>query len=193
MPWRRATIVAGMLSALAAAEIKLGETAPSIVLEDPAGQTLEQFRGRKVIVLAAGADPTGLSEAVRQLRQRGVELVKARLPGAGNGFWLVDEQGVVRAVEQAPREAAGLAEFYQEWELGKKAFEWGCTTCHGKDGRETYYYGVKSLGGIGNRMSREQLLRTLNATMIAPGRYSIRCFHFTEAELKALVKYVAGL
>jgi hypothetical protein len=42
-------------------------------------------------------------------------------------------------------------------------------------------------------MSREQLLRTLNATMIAPGRYSIRCFHFTEAELKALVKYVAGL
>ncbi len=193
MPWMRAAAITGAAAVIAAAQVKLGVTAPLLELRDPPGRSLEDFRGRKVLVLAAGADPAGLAGAAEQLRECGVELVRAELPGGGNGFWLVDEEGVVRAAETAPEAAARLVDFVKEWELGRKAFEWGCVTCHGKNGRETYYYGVKPLGGVGNRMSREQLLRALNATMIAPGRYSIRCFHFTEAELKALVTYVAGL
>lgn len=193
MLWRRAMTVAILLAAVAAGQVKLGEPAPPLALEEPAGRTLEDFRGKKALVLAAESRPEGLETAAGQLRQRRVELVRAKLPGGEKNFWLVDEGGVVRAVQPAPGQASGLVEFLAEWELGRKAFEWGCATCHGSDGRETYYYGVRSLGGIGNRMSREQLQRTLNATMIAPGRYSIRCFHFTEAELKALVTYVAGL
>lgn len=187
-----AIVLAVALTALAAGQVKLGAPAPPLGLGDSPSATLERFRGKKVIVLAAEADPQGLGGAAEQLRQAGVELVRAKPPD-GNVFWLVDEAGIVRAIQPAPGQASGLVAFLKEWEMGRKAFEWGCTTCHGKDGRETYYYGVKSLEGIGNRMSPEQIRRTLNATMIAPGRYSIRCFHFTETEIRALVTYVAGL
>lgn len=190
---RFAMVMTVAWSALAAAQARLGAPAPQIALEDPPAGTLEKFRGHKVIVLGAESGPQGLAEAAQQLRQGGVELVRAKLPADGNVFWLVDEAGIVRAIRPAPVRGFGLVEFFEEWELGRKAFAWGCTTCHGQDGRETYYYGVKSLGGIGNRMTPEQIRRTLNATMIAPGRYSIRCFHFTEAEIQALVTYVAGL
>lgn len=190
---RLAIAMAVAWTALAAVQVRLGEPAPRIALDDPPAGTLDKLRGKKVIVLGAEAGPQGLGEVAEQLRQGGVELVRAKLPANGNVFWLVDEAGIVRAVQPAPERASGLVEFLKEWELGRKAFAWGCTTCHGQDGRETYYYGVKSLGGIGNRMSPEQIRRTLNATMIAPGRYSIRCFHFTEAEINGLVTYVAGL
>lgn len=188
----------GNLAALVAAAVlagtplKLGEPAPEVELLDQAERSLAEFRGRRVVAVAESWRPSGLKTVGAKLRQRGVELVRARLP-EGAGFCLLDEGGVVRAVEPPPETAEGIVAFFEEWELGKKSFEWGCASCHGKDGRDTSQYGVKSLAGVGNRMSREQLRLTLNATMIAPGRYSIRCFHYSERELKALVTFVRGL
>jgi cytochrome c553 len=177
---------------LAGAPPKLGEPAPDAPVLEGAARSLAELRGRRVVALDWECRPAGLDTAREQLAGRGVELVRARLAGHG-GFWLVDDNGLLRAAEPAPETAAQILAFLDEWELGKRSFEWGCTNCHGKDGRDTTQYGVKSLAGVGNRMSREQLRRTLNATMIAPGRYSIRCFHYSERELKALVTYVSGL
>jgi hypothetical protein len=194
MPWKLAAAgVTTVAACLVAAQVKLGEPAPDVPLHDPAGRSLKDLHGRKVVLLGIGADPAGFSLAAQELRQRGIEVARANLPGAVCDFWLVDEDGVVRGVDALPQRAEGIVEFVNEWELGKKSFEWGCKNCHGQNGRETYYYGVKSLGGIGNRLSRDKIQSTLNATMIAPGRYSIRCFHFSARELKALVTYVAGL
>lgn len=175
-----------------AAGPKLGEPAPEVELLDQEAHSLAELRGRRVVALDEGCRPKGLEAARERLGQRGARLVRARLPEPG-GFWLVDETGRVRAAEPAPTSAEQIVAFLEEWESGKRLFEGSCATCHGEDGRDTTQYGVKSLAGVGNRMSRETLQRTLNATMIAPGRYSIRCFHYTERELKALVTYVSGL
>ncbi len=175
-----------------AAAPKLGEPAPEVELLDQETRSLAELRGRQVVTLDERCRPAGLETAKERLGQRGVKLVRARLPGPG-GFWLVDESGLLRAREPAPETAGQILSFFEEWETGKRLFEGSCATCHGEDGRDTTQYGVKSLGGVGNRMSRETLQRTLNATMIAPGRYSIRCFHYTERELKALVTFVSGL
>jgi hypothetical protein len=185
-----AALVAAAL--LAGAPLKLGEPAPEVELLDRAARSLAELRGRRVVALAEQCQLAGLEAAEAKLRERGVELARARLP-RDQGFWLVDENGLLRAAEPAPETADRIVAFLEEWELGKKSFEWGCANCHGKDGRDTTHYGIKSLAGVGNRMSREELRRTLNATMIAPGRYSIRCFHYSERELKALVTYVFGL
>lgn len=177
---------------LAAAPPKLGEPAPEVALLDGTVRSLAELRGRRVVVLDRQCRPAGLEAARERLTERGVVLVRARLSG-GSGFWLVDDNGLLRAAEPAPETADRIVAFLEEWELGKKSFESSCATCHGKDGRDTTQYGVKSLAGVGNRLPREQLRHTLNATMIAPGRYSIRCFHYSERELRALVTFVSGL
>lgn len=184
--------IGAVLAAVLEAQVKLGAPPPESEWKNISRRSLEDFRGKKVVVVFAETAPDGISEIAGELRKRGVEVLYAA-PRAGGPFvWLLDEQGIVRRAESLPKPAQGIADLVTEWELGKTAFAWGCPECHGKDGNEGYN-GAHSLEGVGNRLSRAQIRTKLNATKISVDRYSIRCCQFTGRELEALIVFVAGL
>jgi mono/diheme cytochrome c family protein len=62
-----------------------------------------------------------------------------------------------------------------------------CARCHGESGNETSYPNIKPLGGIGNRLSKQQILEATAATGV------VNLQTHPREELEALAVYVAGL
>ncbi len=174
------------------AQPRLGAPPPAADWEKISQRPLGDFRSKKLVVVLAEIPPPGIPQLAGELARRNVELLYAKPPAAGSFVWLLDEQGILRRREPLPSSLASIPALIDQWELGKKAFAWGCPECHGSDGHEGYN-GARSLAGIGNRLSREQIRTTLNATKVSVDRYSIRCCQFTRRELEALIVFVAGL
>ncbi len=163
-----------------------------MALSSPAGRSLHDLRGKKVLLLPAEKPLSGLQAASAEFERREVvvALTSGRAANAGKSC-LIDERGVVRRIDPLPASAEGLLAFLDEWEMGKAAFEYGCARCHGNDGRDTSF-GVKSLARVGNRMTEEQVRSLLSPTKVAMDSYNIRNSRFTGRELEALLAYVRG-
>lgn len=102
----------------------------------------------------------------------------------GGGAMLVDSGRVVRRVAKDPdvltRDAA-------DWKLGGEIYSTQCLRCHGAEGTDTHYPGIKALQGIGRRISEAEIIeRTVRSG-------SVDLTRFDSAERRALAIYVAGL
>lgn len=104
-------------------------------------------------------------------------------------FWVT--LTAVAALQQArtgPRVACAA-----EWELGRATYLARCARCHGEDGGDTSYPEIRTLKGIGRRLSREEIRARLHAKGAGPELVLIRGETFTAAEVEALISYVAEL
>ena len=104
--------------------------------------------------------------------------------------FLIDKEGFIRRIERKVNpETHGedLVLLMKRWQEGKKIYDAYCARCHGDDGNAEGYPSVKKLGGIGNRMTVEQIIEATAATGL------VNLNQFSEEELKALAIYVAGL
>jgi cytochrome c553 len=74
---------------------------------------------------------------------------------------VLDDGGIVRLHFDASAEDLGQKRVQRElvmWEQGRQAFSVHCGHCHGDDGADTTYAGIKTLAGIATRMSTEKIL-----------------------------------
>ena len=180
------------------AELKLAAPAPAITVEDQSGarRPLSEFRGRKVVLLIAGAVPEGLDEAAGELRRRGTVVLAAapRSDGAeGREACLIDEGGIVRRIGPLPSSGDGVIGFVEEWEEGRTFFLNRCARCHGEDGADDSYPYIKPLAGMGRRLTRMQIRAKLHPAVAGPDYIMVRGDAFTARQFEALMTFIAGL
>jgi alkyl hydroperoxide reductase subunit AhpC len=104
-------------------------------------------------------------------------------------FW-IGRDGMIRRVWDRVNPTtmgAELIEFARAWKKGQAIYQGQCARCHGDDGNDTSYAQIRTLGGIGNRLAEEELLKATEATGI------VDLSRFTQEELRALMTYVAAL
>ncbi len=78
-------------------------------------------------------------------------------------------------------------------EIGRQAFESTCSRCHGTDGKLAEYQYIKTLHGLGKRLTKAEIRERLRAVRLSSGQYLCRGTVFSREQLDALVKYVARL
>lgn len=78
-----------------------------------------------------------------------------------------------------------LIEFTKTWDGGRRVYMGLCARCHGEDGNDTGYPGIKKLGGIGNRHNTETILES------SVGFVDLT--HLSRKDRDALATFVAGL
>ena len=74
---------------------------------------------------------------------------------------VVDTSATIRLSQQVPLTAQsldGVAKLVVNWESGRQIFITQCGHCHGDDGADTSYPGVKTMAGISKRMSAARIL-----------------------------------
>jgi hypothetical protein len=101
---------------------------------------------------------------------------------------LVDKTGIVRRIEANVAEGQ-LVEFVRHWQTGQTLFAIACIRCH----EDESYPLIKNLAGIGNRLTRDQILERLFPVTFTPNQIAVRSHVFSRQELDALITYVAGL
>ncbi len=73
------------------------------------------------------------------------------------------------------------------WQRGRHIYEAQCARCHGSDGMDTGYPFIKTLDGIGNRHTEEEIIRLTEATG------AVDLSSLNAENRTALAIYVAGL
>jgi mono/diheme cytochrome c family protein len=86
-----------------------------------------------------------------------------------------------------------LAALAAAFENGRQTYVAMCARCHGEDGRSRDYNLIKTLDGIGNRLSRQQVRAALSPAPAGRDTYLVRSQPMDEPTLDALVAYVTGL
>ncbi|MBN9658355.1 MAG: hypothetical protein J0H49_09260 [Acidobacteria bacterium] len=74
---------------------------------------------------------------------------------------VVDGDGVVRFADNlrgSQGAAAHLADQLIWWDQGRQSFSVHCGHCHGDDGAETTYVGIKTLAGVSTRLSDQKII-----------------------------------
>lgn len=101
---------------------------------------------------------------------------------------IIDAANQCRLVEGIDDLSAdAILDFARTWERGKRVYQVYCARCHGDDGSDQGYPAIKTLNGIAERMSVEEIdAATWQAGFVSPE-------HLSGEEKFALVKYVAGL
>lgn len=114
---------------------------------------------------------------------------KFGLDDESTGRWVLIDSArkIRRAGEYFGLDADQLVSIVQSWRRGKTIYEGACARCHGQDGTDTSYPNIKTLGGIGSRMSEEEIIDATEATGV------VDLSSLSSADLKALAAYVAGL
>jgi hypothetical protein len=98
---------------------------------------------------------------------------------------LLDRHSVVRLSSTGDLKAFS-AEVVR-WANGREIYTANCQRCHGADGRDKSYAGIKPLNGIGRRISRTEIIdRTVHS-----GNVDLARVH--EEERRALSVFVAPL
>ncbi len=106
---------------------------------------------------------------------------------------LVDAEGILRGVQRVQPSGRGLSELARSWREGRTHYMVACARCHGDQGDDTGYPFIKSLSGIGNRLTLKEIRDRLRPVVLRQDHIVIRSFAFRENELQALVRFVAGL
>jgi mono/diheme cytochrome c family protein len=73
---------------------------------------------------------------------------------------LLVDGGLIRRIfrgDKAPPAPEIIEDEAKLWRDGSAIFKAQCARCHGDDGKEESYPGTKSLSGIGNRHSEEEI------------------------------------
>lgn len=162
-------LIVGLLAVLAVAasqtstqkRLLLGTAAPPITPS-----------GKEMVVLLFGPEP-GLGSDLREPGIRTVHVTgeqTARVFGYESGRMavLLDDRGIIRRVirrdDDAERFTAVVRAEIRAWQEGRQVFASHCARCHGPDGQDDSYPGVKSLAGIGNRLTEAQILEKTSRT-----------------------------
>lgn len=141
-----------------------------------------------LIQAEAGSRPCG--EAGRIFSQDILRKVFGEDGLPGGRVMVVDGGGVVRfdhplgADPDALRAAAGRA---IAWEQGRQGFSVHCGHCHGDDGTETSYPGVKSMAGLSTRLTDAKILEGAEQFGAVPvSTWSVR-------DMETLLVFIRGL
>ncbi len=210
----RAGMALAWLAALAFGEppLRLGAPAPDWTVELPRGGSAslsrhlrERKREAVVLVPKPGEAVPGdvLRESARSLAAHEADfLVVPSRPGSvrtgleelAPATLLVDSGGAVRRIE-AGRLLSGtdLADFVEQWRLGREVFLASCARCHGDDGSLEICGDVKPLTGIGNRLTPAQVYERLRAGELSDVDVLIRGRFHKRREVEAVVVFVRGL
>jgi mono/diheme cytochrome c family protein len=175
----------------------LGSTAPDISLFTPDERTWrlsDALREKPSVLLhASGCKETvPVPDSVRLLAIRPSACGGYRDPsGAARRYLgeakavLLDRNGVVRLVAADDLKAFGVD--VSRWTAGREIYTAQCQRCHGADGRDTHYSGIKTLAGLGKRISRTEIIeRTIRSG-------NVDLSPMDEEARRALAVYVAGL
>jgi len=76
---------------------------------------------------------------------------------------------------------------------GEASYGMACARCHGEDGNLGNYAYIRTLGGIGKRLTHQEIRQRLRPLEITPDEISIRSHIFTRKDLDELIAYVASL
>jgi cytochrome c553 len=111
-------------------------------------------------------------------------------PGSSWRLAIVDSYGIVRIIQVLPEGASGIEQattIATDWEGGRQSFITNCGHCHGNDGADLSYSGIKTLAGIARRMKGEQILEG--------GQQSgaVDMTAWSQGAKDALLLYIAGL
>ncbi len=125
---------------------------------------LARNRVRLVIVATSFGDCAASKE--RLLMVADVEDVRKLFGDAPQDkpLWrsvIADPFKTVRYVAAFPSNANAIATIVNraaDWESGRQIFSGACGHCHGDDGADTSYVGIKTLAGISRRLSGEAIL-----------------------------------
>jgi hypothetical protein len=77
--------------------------------------------------------------------------------------------------------------------VGKQGYEPACVRCHGDDGNLDTHPNVRKLGGIGKRLTSEEIRGRLHPLPLGKDLYSVRSHLFSERQLQALIAYLKTL
>jgi cytochrome c553 len=117
----------------------------------------------RFLVLTAESQPCEATAKYLMQVEHG-QLEKLGISGRADTEWrlvVVDPYGVVRILETLPAGRAGVeraAIVATDWEAGRQSFITNCGHCHGNDGADLSYTGIKTLAGISRRMTAQQIL-----------------------------------
>jgi hypothetical protein len=105
---------------------------------------------------------------------------------------LVDESGTVRHIATL-QDSGDLLRITAAYDSGKQSFHFACARCHGSDGGDGTYAGIKTLRGIGRRLTRDQIAERLNSIPTGANEVLVRGHVLSRQDFDALVLYVSGL
>jgi hypothetical protein len=177
--------------------------APLSTAEGLSARSVERIQslapGKRLLVIvtreASSSNPQGgLREQTLALRDElarqgeAVEVVVERGSASheSSAVWLLDEARVVRAV--FPFGGAGaIQKQVRLYERGRDVYTAQCQRCHGGDGNDEFYPGIKALGGIGNRWTPERIDESIRSSNI------VDTSRFTPEEREGITLYVRGL
>ena len=211
-------LLAAVLAATAAepdekrTPLPLGERVPDFTMPDGAGrprQLRDLAEGKLAVLLFTGGSAPGenLSDAAIKLEPLGSVLVMIvtaarRFPALYDGggavtrrfttrpptAFLIDGDGILRGFTDASSPDA-VVSLVEQWTKGRRAFLSACIRCH----EDESYPRLKALHGIGNRLTKEQILERMFPIPLGQEHISIRSHVFRRGEVDALLRYVAGL
>ncbi len=197
--------------------VRLGEIAPDILLPGT-GERLSTACKQQIVALVflppdarAAAEVT---QSVTDMRSRGrfaggmsamidpssEDVRRGYLWKAANGVivFLIDQSRALRRVSYIPAAASDsagrrLLEMFESFQRGKLVYESACARCHGADGKHDEYAHIKTLGGIGNRLTPRELTERVRPVPLGSETFSVRTSVLSRKDLDSLVLYVAGL
>jgi cytochrome c553 len=158
-------------------------------------ETLEKANSRlagdrlRLIVLSTGKHPC--SEKAQHIFQ--VQPSEIAIPDGSGSSWflaIADPYGIVRVVRSLSRGRAGIEQattIATDWEGGRQSFITNCGHCHGNDGADLSYAGIKTLAGISRRMTGEQILEG------GQQAGAVDMTAWSQSAKDALLLYIAGL
>jgi len=191
-----------MLAAGVMLAVPLGSVFPDERIIGPHGEVkhLSDLWREKPVVLALLDSCQAKLPAIPDPRVKAVGIVEQRCTGSAVFF---DPEGAVRKrLEQASsavlldtdgsvrrvfRRADSIPDNVRQWFDGMAVYKAQCARCHGDDGADTSYPGIRVLSGIGNRHSEEEIL---DMTQRA-GFVDLQALD--DRARRALAIYVAGL
>lgn len=107
-------------------------------------------------------------------------------PGAQPAAAFVDSDGIVRRTMRGP-DTRRFLDDTAAWFDGKVIYEAECRRCHGVDGLDDSYSGIKTIAGIARRIPENRILEFAERT----GNTDLHALD--ERRRRALAIYVAGL
>jgi mono/diheme cytochrome c family protein len=119
--------------------------------------------------------------------------LRSRIDGreaADARWWLVivDVDRRVRLIRAFPKEnVKQLAAVAKQWNAGRQSFSTHCGHCHGDDGADTSYPNSKTLAGISQRLTPEQIIEggeNFGAVSVST---------WSKADIDSLLLYISGL
>ena len=173
-----------------AADAPVALFAPSAPLDTAACAELDRamaaLAGDRIRTLIASGTCPDLKSAARPATSPSTDPFRA----ASARLIVVDTFGVVRLIRPLEATAIGVrkaAAVATEWEAGRQSFLTNCAHCHGTDGADTSYAGIKTLAGISRRMSDNRILE--GGRMFG----AVDMSNWSQANRDALLAYIRGL